>query len=97
METKEKDKKPQVPFRELIRNFVIELIVYGILLVIYFFVALRFLAQPLSILFSNSLVVYGIIGLGLIVIQAVFLEFITSFLFDFLGLHRLTSKSDQHQ
>ena len=94
---KEKVKKPQVPFRELIRNFVIELIVYGILLVIYFFVALRFLAQPLSTLFSNSLVVYGIIGLTLIVVQAVFLEFITSFLFDFLGLHRLTSKSDKHQ
>jgi hypothetical protein len=42
-------------------------------------------------------VVYGIIGLTLIVVQAVFLEFITSFLFDFLGLHRLTSKSDKHQ
>lgn len=97
MQKKEKDKKPQVPFRELIRNFVIELIVYGILLVIYFFVALRFLAQPLSTLFSNSLVVYGIIGLGLIVIQAVFLEFITSFLFDFLGLHRLTSKPNKHE
>lgn len=90
------DKKQAVPFRELIRNFVIELIVYGILLVIYFFVALRYLADPLSNLFNNNLVVYAIIGLGLIVIQAVFLEFITSLLFDFLGLHRLTSKPDQH-
>ena len=96
MQTEEKDKKSQVPFRELIRNFVIELIVYGILLVIYFFLALRFLAEPLSRLFANNLVVYAIIGLGLIVVQAVFLEFVTSLLFDFLGLNRLTSKPGQH-
>lgn len=91
-----KEKKTQVPFRELVRNFVIELVVYGILLAIYFFVALRYLAEPLSNLFDNNLIVYAFIGLGLIVVQAVFLEFITSLLFDFLGLHRLTSKSDNH-
>ncbi|HAY83559.1 MAG TPA: hypothetical protein DCY42_01170 [Chloroflexi bacterium] len=91
-----KEKKAQVPFRELVRNFVIELVVYGILLAIYFFVALRYLAEPLSNLFDNNLIVYAFIGLGLIVVQAVFLEFITSLLFDFLGLHRLTSKSDNH-
>ena len=91
-----KEKKAQVPFRELVRNFVIELVVYGILLAIYFFVALRYLAEPLSNLFDNNLIVYAFIGLGLIVVQAVFLEFITSLLFDFLGLHMLTSKSDNH-
>ena len=96
METGEKDTKPQVPFRELIRNFLIELAVYGVLLVIYFFVALRYLAEPLARLFENNLLVYAFMGLGLIVVQAVFLEFITSFLFDFLGLHRLTSKHGQH-
>lgn len=96
MTNEEKDKKAQVPFRELIRNFVIELMVYGILLVIYFFVALRYLADPLAALFNSNLIAYAVIGLGLIVVQAVFLEFVTSLLFDFLGLHRLTSKSD-HQ
>jgi hypothetical protein len=83
----------EVPFRELLRNFVIELFVYGILIFIYFFIALRFLAQPLAVLFQSNLLSYAVIGLGLIVVQSVFLEFVTSLLFDFLGLHRLTSKS----
>ena len=96
METDDKEMKAQVPFRELIRNFLIELVVYGVLLVIYFFVALRYLAEPLSRLFENNLIVYAVMGLGLIVVQAVFLEFVTSFLFDFLGLHRLTSKPGKH-
>jgi len=96
METDDKEMKAQVPFRELIRNFLIELVVYGVLLVIYFFVALRYLAEPLSRLFENNLLVYAVMGLGLIVVQAVFLEFITSLLFDFLGLHRLTSKPGKH-
>ena len=86
----------EIPFRELLRNFIIELIVYGILIFIYFYIALRFLAQPLADLFQSNLVAYAVIGLGLIVAQSVFLEFITSLLFDFLGLHRLSSKSGNH-
>ncbi len=88
--------EPQTPFKQLIRNFLIEMVVYGVLLVAYFFLALRFLAEPLSKLFENNLVVYAFLGLLLIVVQAVFLEFVTSLLFDFLGLHRLTSKSRKH-
>lgn len=91
-----KEKNPRVPFREMIRNFIIELIVYGLLLVAYFYLALRYLAAPLSRLFDNSLIVYAVLGLILIVVQAVFLEFVTSLLFDFLGLHRLTSKPGKH-
>jgi len=83
------EKKAKAPVRELIRNFIIELIVYGGLLVVYFFVVLRYLGEPLARLFGDNLVVYAFGGLGLIVAQAVFLEFVTSILFDFLGLHRL--------
>jgi len=86
----------EVPFQELLRNFVIELIVYGILIAIYFYIALRFLAEPLADLFHSNLLAYGVIGLGLIVGQAVLLEFVTSLLFDFLGLHRLSSKPKNH-
>lgn len=82
--------KPKVPFGILVRNFLVEIIVYGILLVVYFFVALRYLSQPLTLLFGSNLVAYAFIGLSLIVVQAVVLEFVTSLLFDFLGLHRLT-------
>jgi hypothetical protein len=96
MSADEKLEQPQVPFRELVRNFLIEIVVYGVLIGIYFFVALRFLAEPLTRLFDSNLVVYAIIGLGLILVQAVFLEFVTSLLFDFLGLHRLSSKPGSH-
>jgi hypothetical protein len=94
--TEQESPSGEVPFRELIRNFIIELIVYGILIFIYFFIALRFLAQPLALVFESNLIVYGVLGLGLIVIQSVFLEFVTSLLFDFLGLHRLSSKPGNH-
>lgn len=88
--------EPQVPFRKLIRNFLIEVVVYGVLLVVYFYLALRYLGEPLARLFNSNLVTYAVIGLGLIVIQAVVLEFITSLLFDFLGLHRLESGTPKH-
>jgi hypothetical protein len=79
-------------FRQMIRNFLIEMAIYGALLVGYFYVALRFLGEPLKNLFDQSLLFYAITGLILIVAQAVLLEFITSLLFDFLGLNRLTSE-----
>jgi hypothetical protein len=88
--------QPQVPFRELLRNFVIELVVYGVLIGIYFYVALRFLADPLAVLFGSNLIAYAVLSLGLMVVQAVVLEFVTSLLFDFLGLHRLSSKPGGH-
>jgi hypothetical protein len=86
------EKASSPPFRQMIRNFLIEMVIYGALLVGYFYVALRFLGEPLKNLFDQSLLFYAIIGLILIIAQAVFLEFITSLLFDFLGLHRLTSE-----
>jgi hypothetical protein len=86
------DQTGNPPFRQIIRNLLIEMAVYGVLLVGYFYIALRFLGEPLKNLFDQSLVFYAISGLILIVAQAVVLEFITSWLFDFLGLHRLTSE-----
>jgi hypothetical protein len=73
----------------LVRNFVIELIVYSILVVAYFVVALRLLGEWLARLFHSSLVTYALISLGLIVAQAVFLDVITSFLLNRLNLSRL--------
>jgi hypothetical protein len=96
MSEEERKEQPQIPFRELLRNFIIELIVYGILIGIYFYIALRFLADPLYNLFNSKLAVYAVVSLGLIVVQSVFLEFVTSLLFDFLGLHRLSSKPGGH-
>jgi hypothetical protein len=73
----------------LVRNFVIELIVYSILVVAYFVVAIRLLGEWLARLFHSNLVTYALISLGLIVAQGVLLDVITSFLLDRLNLSRL--------
>ncbi len=66
--------------RRLLRNLVLEVIVYSILLLVYFLIVLRFLGEPLNELFHQSLVVYAGATLLLIVAQSVALDFITSFL-----------------
>ena len=76
----------------LVRNFVIELIVYSILVVAYFVVALRLLGEWLARLFHSNLVTYALISLGLIVAQGVLLDVVTSFLLDRLNLSRLESR-----
>ena len=73
----------------LVRNFVIELIVYSILVVAYFVVALRLLGEWLARLFHSNLVTYALVSLGLIVAQGVFLDAITSFLLDQFKLEQL--------
>lgn len=96
MEEDKDQTEQQVPFRQLIRNFFIEIAVYGILLVGYFFIVIHYLRDPLIDFFNNNLVAYAVIGLGLLVAQAVVFESITSLLFDFLGLHRLHAKPPKH-
>ncbi len=66
--------------RRLLRNLVLEVIVYSILLLVYFLIVLRYLGEPLNELFHQSLVVYAGATLLLIVAQSVALDFITSFL-----------------
>ena len=78
--------KPDLP--RLIRNFLIELVVYGVLLVIYFFAVLQFLGDPINHLYTNNTIVYAVVGLGLIVVQAVTLEAVTSYLIRLLRLDR---------
>lgn len=73
----------------LLRDFVIELIVYGLLVVTYAAVVLRLLSKPLARLFHNNLVVYAFATLGLIVVQGALLDVITSFILNQLRLERL--------
>lgn len=76
-------------FRLLIRNLVIELLIYGVMLVIYFFAVLRLLGKYLTDLYQNQIFFYAILSLVLIVVQGVFLEAITSFLVRKLRLDRM--------
>lgn len=72
----------------LIRNFLIELLIYGSLVTLYYLLALRLLSSPLKHLFEENLPVYAVLALLLIVAQGVLLEALTSFLLDRLGLQR---------
>ena len=75
--------------RNLIRNFVIEVLIYGVLVVGYFILVLRLLAGLLNGLFEGNLALYAFVALGLIVAQGALLELVTSFLVSRLGLERL--------
>lgn len=79
----------KLPFRALVRNFLIELLLYGILVVAYFLFVLRWLGEPLVGIFEGNLPLYSAGALVLIVVQGVALEAITSFLVERLGLERL--------
>ena len=79
-------KQPEL--RRLIRNFAVELAIYSILLIGYFFIVLRFLGEFLTDLAQNYTLVYALVGLGLIVAQAVVLEALTSALMRWLHLER---------
>lgn len=72
----------------LIRGFAIELVIYAVLVVAYFFLVLRLLGDPLERLFSSHLTVYAFVSLGLIVAQGVLLEAVTSFVIGLLGLDK---------
>jgi hypothetical protein len=73
----------------LLRNFLIELILYALLLIIYFWGVLRFLGEPLNKIFHLNPFVYAVVTLILIVAQGVFLEWVTSFLITRLGLEKM--------
>ena len=75
--------------RILIRNFLIELVLYGVLVVGNFLVALRLLNDYLTGLFYSNLVLYAILALFLIVVQGVLLDGVTSFLLNQIKLDRL--------
>jgi hypothetical protein len=75
--------------RALIRNFVIELVVYGALVLAYSWVVLRWLREPLRQMFHSNLLVYALLSLGLIVAQGAVLDVVTAFLLSLLPTERL--------
>ena len=75
--------------RRIVRNFVLELLIYAVLLVVYFLLALRFLGAPLNQLFHLHPIVYAVASLLLIVVQGVALEWLTYFLIARLGLEKV--------
>jgi hypothetical protein len=74
--------------RAFIRNFLIEIVVYAVLVVGYFFLVLRLLGEYLKTLVEGNPSLYAFVALGLIVAQGALLEVVTSFLVSRLGLER---------
>ncbi len=72
----------------MIRYALIELLLYGVLVIFYAFVILRFLPAPLLSLFERNLYLYALVSLFVIVAQGNLLEALTAFLLDRLRLER---------
>lgn len=64
-----------------LRAFVIELVVYAILVTGYFFLVLHYLSEWLQNLHLHHVKVYALVAVVLIIGQAVVLESITTWLF----------------
>ncbi len=71
--------------RTLIR-LGLELGLYALLVVVYIFLVLRLFGAELVILFKSNPPLYAVLALGLIVLQGLFLESVTTFLIDRLEL-----------
>lgn len=70
----------------LIRNLIVEILLYSLLLVGYYFLVIHWMQDWIPDLFASNLTVYAFVGLGLILIQAVFLDLVTSILMKYIKL-----------
>jgi len=70
--------------RKTLYSFLGELVVYAILVVAYFFLVLKFLGGWLSDLDKQNVRLYALVCIGLIIGQAVVLEWVTTFIFRLL-------------
>lgn len=61
--------------KQFLRTFLVELILYAVLLVVYFSVIFPSLEEPINRLFYGNPYVYASAALLLVVIQSVLLEF----------------------
>jgi hypothetical protein len=65
-------------------SFLAELVIYSLLVVAYFFLILHFLGDWLLGLDKKNIKLYAFVALGLIIGQAILLEWVTTFLFRLL-------------
>lgn len=72
--------------RLLFRNLLVEIIIYSVLIFGYYLLVLRWMGDWLMNMFNTNLVYYSLVGLGLIFIQAVLLDFVTSYLMKYIKL-----------
>ena len=61
-----------------LRAFFIELVLYAILVVAYFFAVLHFLSGWISDLEKTHITIYAFVAIGLIIVQGIVLESLTT-------------------
>jgi hypothetical protein len=64
-----------------LKSFVVELLVYSVLVIGYYFFVLHFLADWIARLFHGDRRLYAVAALALIVCQGIVLELVTAALF----------------
>jgi len=80
------DAQSNLNYKKMIRNFIVELTIYGVLIFVYFIVILQFFNDYLTEAFENNLLVYSGLALMFIVAQGVLLDYVTTFLIKKLNL-----------
>lgn len=68
----------------VLRNLIAEILIYGILLVGYYFLVLNHLGDWLTSISASNLILYAFLGLGLILAQGVLLDLTTTLLLRYL-------------
>ena len=74
--------------RRRLHIFGIQMVIYGVLVTIYLFLVWRYLKEWLVMLYHENLGLYAVICLVFIVVQAVFLDSVTTFIMNRLGLNK---------
>jgi hypothetical protein len=74
----------KIDTRRTLLSFFAELVVYSALIFAYYFLVLHFLGNWLEHLSKENIKLYAVVAIGLIIGQAVLLEWVTTFLFRLL-------------
>ena len=64
--------------RNVLKSFLVEVLVYGLLVLVYFFLALHFLGSWIDQLYRHNRSLYAAVALALIVAQGIALEVLTT-------------------
>jgi hypothetical protein len=73
--------------RKRLRTFGIQMVIYAVLVTIYLYLVWLYLGDWLLALYQENLPLYAVVCLAFIVVQAVVLDTVTTFLMDRLGLN----------
>ncbi|MDB6034520.1 MAG: hypothetical protein JWM16_4858 [Verrucomicrobiales bacterium] len=69
---------PEAKPKNALRDFAIELVIYAVIVVAYFFLVLHFLGDWVTSIYKTHRTLYAFIALTLIVVQGVVLEMLTT-------------------